>query len=168
MDERRKGGVLSRIQNLLLLGYAAKEDLRELDRYLRENYHGELVSLRHRWEELYLEALEAGRLSLGRAFKTALQTLDRLSELIHRADYGYAALLDRKGHIREEELKRVLEYDRELGRWLERLRDAVKVVAQVVKEGSWEEAPSAIDSVKVALEEMEEWWRGREALFRNL
>ena len=32
-------GVLSRIQNIVTLGYGTKEDLRELDRKLRTNYY---------------------------------------------------------------------------------------------------------------------------------
>ena len=55
-----KQGILSKIQNFFTLGYGTKEDLRELDRKLRDLYYVDLRDMRHVWEDLYLEALDAG------------------------------------------------------------------------------------------------------------
>ena len=54
-----KQGVLSRIQNVFTLGYGTKEDLRELDKKLRDLYYQDLRDLRHVWEDVYLAALNA-------------------------------------------------------------------------------------------------------------
>ena len=54
-----KQGILAKIQNVFGLGYATKEDLRELDKKLRDFYYADFKSLRHKWEELYLAALNA-------------------------------------------------------------------------------------------------------------
>jgi len=43
------------------LGYATREDLRELDKKLRDFYYADFRSLRHKWEEIYLAALNAGK-----------------------------------------------------------------------------------------------------------
>ena len=61
----------------------------------------------------------------GRKFKKIIQVLDRVMEKVRHADYGYAGLFDRKGHIREDELARVFDYDRDFGKNLEVLKEAV-------------------------------------------
>ncbi|MFB0569700.1 MAG: hypothetical protein ACETV0_08830, partial [Nitrososphaeria archaeon] len=43
-----------------------------------------------------------------------IQVIDRVAEKVNRADYGYAGLMDRKGHVRETELARVFNYDKTL------------------------------------------------------
>jgi len=108
-------GALSQIQNFFTLGYGTKEDLRELDKKLRDLYYMDLQRLRHVWEEVYLTVLDAGVKVPSRDLKKVIQVMDRVMEKVHRADYGYAGLLDRKGHIREEELARILNHDRALG-----------------------------------------------------
>ncbi|MCZ2809688.1 MAG: hypothetical protein O2V44_10075, partial [Candidatus Bathyarchaeota archaeon] len=95
-----KQGILSKIQNFFTLGYGTKEDLRELDRKLRDNYYVDLRDMRHVWEDLYLEAMDAG-VAQSRDYKKVIQVLDRVTEKVRHADYGYAGLMDRKGHIRE-------------------------------------------------------------------
>ena len=107
-----KQGILAKIQNVVGLGYATKEDLRELDKKLRDLYYADFKSLRHRWEELYLAALNAGKATDD--FKKVIQIMDRVGEKVNRADYGYAGLMDRKGHIRESEIARVFNYDKAL------------------------------------------------------
>jgi len=165
---KARQGLISKIQNVLLGGYAVKEDLRELDRMLRDSYYEDLREFRHRWERAYLEALESGQSALGRHFKSAIQTLDRVSEQIHRGDYGYAGLMDRKGHIRETELARVFDYDKELEGDVNRLGEAVEKVHSSVMEKAWDTVPTQIDSVRNALREVETRWTEREKRFRSL
>ena len=57
---KAKRGILSRIQDFFTLGYGTKEDLRELDKKLRDLYHLELQNIRHIWEEVYLKVLDLG------------------------------------------------------------------------------------------------------------
>ncbi len=104
---KQKQGIISKIQDIFTLGYSTKEDLRELDKKLRDSYYSDFKSLRHRWEEIYLEALNAKQPN-GDDYKKIIQITDRVAEKINRADYGYAGLMDRKGHIRENELTTVL------------------------------------------------------------
>ena len=115
----------------------------------------------------YLEALESGQSALGRHFKRVIQTIDRVSEQIHRGDYGYAGVFDRKGHIREDELARVFEFDRGFSEELKSLRDAVDAVHSSVLDGSWGEVRSNIDSTGDALLKIEKRWKGRESYFRS-
>jgi hypothetical protein len=138
-----KQGVLSEIQNFFTLGYGTKEDLRELDKKLRDLYYTDLRDLRHVWEDVYLGALDIGVAASKRDFKKVIQVLDRLMEMVRHADYGYAGLMDRKGHIREEELARVFNNDR------------TNVSADTSK-------------IKSLLLTFEDKWNEREKLFRPL
>ena len=56
---KQKQGIISKIQDIFTLGYSTKEDLRELDKKLRDNYYADFKSHAPRWEEIYFEALNA-------------------------------------------------------------------------------------------------------------
>src|SRR5512136_3041785 len=118
-------GILSKIQDIFTLGYSTKEDLRELDKKLRDSYYSHFKTMRHRWEEISLEALKAKQRNKDE-YKKVIQVMDRVGEKINRADYGYAGLMDRKGHIREDELAKVFNYDKALGNQVDDLQQAVE------------------------------------------
>src|SRR5512136_178595 len=118
-------GILSKIQDIFTLGYSTKEDLRELDKKLRDSYYSDFKGMRHRWEEIYLEALKAKERNKD-DYKKVIQVMDRVAEKINRADYGYAGLMDRKGHMREDELARVFDYDKALGDSVQGLERAIE------------------------------------------
>jgi RNAse (barnase) inhibitor barstar len=162
-----KQGILSKIQNFFTLGYGTKEDLRELDRKLRDLYYFDLRDMRHIWEDLYLEALDAG-VEQSRNYKKVIQVLDRVSEKVRHADYGYAGLLDRKGHIRENELARVFNFDREFGSDLDNLREAISKTQKEVESENWETVLEEVKKVKSLLLTFEDKWDKREKQFRPL
>ena len=164
---KARQGLISKMQNIFLGGYAVKEDLRELDKMLRDSYYEDFREFRSQWMRDYLEALESGQSSLGSHFKRVIQTIDRVSEQIHRGDYGYAGVFDRKGHIREDELARVFEFDRGFSEDMKGLREAVDDVHSNVLDGSWEETRSKIDTALGALLKIEKRWKGRESHFRS-
>lgn len=162
-----KQGILSKIQNFFTLGYGTKEDLRELDRKLRDNYYIDLRAMRHTWEDLYLEALDAG-VTDSRDFKKVIQVLDRITEKVRHADYGYAGLMDRKGHIREEELARIFNYDKEVGNNVDDLNVAVKKAQSETEAENWEAVDTEVKNVKKLLLAFEDKWTEREKQFRPL
>ena len=162
-----KQGILSKIQNFFTLGYGTKEDLRELDKKLRDNYYTTLRDLRHVWEDLYLEALDAGAGS-SRDYKKVIQVLDRVMEKVHHADYGYAGLMDRKGHIREDELARIFNLDKEVGTDVEALKAAIEKTQSEVEAENWEAVSAEVKNVKRLLLSFEDKWNEREGHFRPL
>ncbi len=162
-----KQGILSKIQNFFTLGYGTKEDLRELDRKLRDLYYFDLRDMRHVWEDLYLEALDAG-VAQSRNYKKVIQVLDRVTEKVRHADYGYAGLLDRKGHIRENELARIFNFDREFGSDLDDLREAISKTQKEVEAENWDTVPEEVKKVKSLLLAFEDKWDKREKQFRPL
>jgi hypothetical protein len=164
---KQKQGIISKIQDIFTLGYSTKEDLRELDKKLRDNYYQDFKSLRYRWEEIYLEALNAKQPN-GDDYKKIIQITDRVAEKINRADYGYAGLMDRKGHIRENELAKVFDYDKALGEGIQAIELSVESVYRDVEAEKWTETPAKIRALKNLLLDLEMKWDGREQEFRPL
>ena len=164
---KQKQGIISKIQDIFTLGYSTKEDLRELDKKLRDFYYADFKSLRHRWEEIYLEALNANQPN-GDDYKKVIQITDRVAEKINRADYGYAGLMDRKGHIREDELSKIFNYDKTLGDQVQDLQTSVEDIYGLVEAENWTETQPKVRTVKLMLLDIEEKWDGREKEFRPL
>jgi hypothetical protein len=162
-----KQGIISKIQDFFTLGYSTKEDLRELDKKLRDSYYSDFKAMRHRWEEISLEALKARQRNKDE-YKKVIQVMDRVGEKINRADYGYAGLMDRKGHIREGELAKVFNYDKALGNQVDELQQAVEDIYGLVEAENWTEAPPKVRTLKLMLLDVEEKWDGREKEFRPL
>jgi hypothetical protein len=159
-------GLLAKIQNVFGLGYATKEDVRELDKKLRDSYYADFRSLRHKWEELYLVAMNAGKATDD--FKKVIQVMDRVSEKVNRADYGYAGLMDRKGHIRENELARVFDYDKALNEDIKALIGAVDDLYNDSQAENWTDAPAKARNIKSLILGFESKWNEREEQFRPL
>ena len=164
---KQKQGIISKIQDIFTLGYSTKEDLRELDKKLRDNYCADFKSQRHRWEEIYLEALNAKQPN-GDDYKKVIQVMDRVAEKVNRADYGYAGLMDRKGHIRENELAKIFDYDKALSDYIQSLEQAVEDMYRNAEAEKWIEAPSKVRKIKDLLLDFESKWDGREKEFRPL
>ena len=164
---KEKQGIFSKIQNFFTLGYGTKEDLRELDRKLRDLYYVDLRDMRHVWEDLYLVAMDAG-VAKSRDYKQIIQVLDRVTEKVRHADYGYAGLWDRKGHVRENELASVFNFDRDLGKELDCLNEAVSKTKSDVEAESWEAVSGEVKNVKRLLLAFEDNWTKREKQFRPL
>jgi hypothetical protein len=164
---KKKQGILSKIQNFFTLGYGTKEDLRELDKKLRDTYYADLRDMRHGWEDLYLDVLDAGYAS-NRDYKKVIQVLDRVTEKVRHADYGYAGLMDRKGHIREEELARVFNYDRDVSSNINGLNAAVNKIQMEAEAENWDVIPEEVKNVKRLLLDFENKWDDRERQFRPL
>jgi len=161
-------GVFSQIQNFFTLGYGTKEDLRELDKKLRDLYYTDLRDMRHVWEDVYLAALDAGLTASSRDFKKVIQVLDRVMEKVRHADYGYAGLMDRKGHIREKELARVFNYDRALSNDVESMKEAVNQSYSEAEAENWGNIPAEVKKIKGLLLAFEDKWLEREKQFRPL
>ena len=161
-----KQGLLAKIQNVFGLGYATKEDLRELDKKLRDFYYADFKSLRHKWEELYLAALNAKTATDD--FKKVIQIMDRVGEKVNRADYGYAGLMDRKGHIRESELTRVFDYDKALNEDIQAIIGVIDELYNDSQAEKWADAPAKARNIKSLILGFESKWDGREKQFRPL
>jgi hypothetical protein len=77
-------------------------------------------------------------------------------------------LFDRKGHVREEELARVFNYDRTLSSDIEGLKDAVNKTYSEAEAENWTNVPAEVKKIKGLLLAFETKWREREREFRPL
>ena len=161
-------GLLDKIQNFFLRGFATKEDLRELDKKMRDTQYQTLSEMRHTWEEIYLNVLDANVKVSKRDLKRVLQKLDRVMAKIRRADYGYAGLWNRKGQINENELARVFNFDKTITEDIAIMETAVQKTNQVVEDENWTETREDIKHVKKLIYKLEDKWNERENLFRPL
>ena len=168
IDEvKSEQSLISKIQDVLLFGKGTREDLKEFDMQLREDYYKEISGLRQKLEEVYLELLDYKQPPLNRKFKTIIQTLDRIKAQVNRATYGYAPLFNRTGQIGSNELARVFNYDKEFGECLTRLRQSEDNVAKSVGEKDWKAVSDGVDNMKAVLIDTERRWKEREKFFRS-
>lgn len=165
---KERQGVFEKIQNIFTMGYGTKEDLRELDKKLRDFYYDDFRNLRHKWEEIYLSALNAGQKSSGDHFKKVIQVLDRIAEKVNRADYGYAGFFDRKGSIRENELARIFNYDKALEEDIRGMTKAVDELYSLSEADEWSDAKAKVKNIKSLILDFESKWNQREKEFRPL
>ncbi|MFQ6068473.1 MAG: hypothetical protein ACE5KD_02910 [Candidatus Bathyarchaeia archaeon] len=165
---KERQGVFEKIQNVITGGYGTKEDLRELDKKVRNYYYADFKALRHRWEEIYLAALNAGQNAAGDHFKKVIQLLDRVAEKVNRADYGYAGLWDRKGYIREKELARIFNYDKALDEDVKSIVNAVDELYSDSEAEKWDDVEAKVKNIKSLILDFESKWNGREREFRPL
>jgi len=165
---KARQGVFAKIQNVITGGYGTKEDLRELDRKLRDYYYADFKTLRHRWEEIYLAALNAEQKSAGDHFKKVIQVLDRVAEKVNRADYGYAGLWDRKGYIREKELARIFNYDKALNEDVKGIVNRVDELYADCEAEKWDSVEAKVKVIKSLIFDFESKWNEREKEFRPL
>ena len=156
-----RSGIIDDIENIVTAGYGKKEDLRALDKAIRDKYYSELMTLRHRWEKIYLTILESGQSAIGRECKTVIQVIDRLAETVHRADYGYAPLFDRGRKVQEQELDVLLEFDRGLAKNLTDLNQTMANAEDALKTSAWPSLNMVIDILDENLKTFEENWGKR-------
>ncbi len=158
----QRTGILDQIENLFTGGYGKKEDLRELDKALRDDYSVALRDLRHDIEKTYLAAIKSNQVTTSAIFKEATQTLDRVTYKINRADYGYAGLLNRTSKIRENALNRVLGYDRGLKASMDTLTSAVREAESVADMEAWPRLKESADQLRKTIRDLEAKWTARE------
>jgi single-stranded DNA-specific DHH superfamily exonuclease len=165
-EVKSEQSLLSKIQDILMFGKGTREDLKEFDMQLREDYHKELQDIRQRWETVYLEILDS-QPSLNRRFKTIIQTLDRIKEQVNRATYGYAPLFNRTGQIGSDELARVFNYDKQFGEYLNHLRVSEDNVISCVGSKDWVAVSVGLDNMKAVISDTERRWKEREKYFKS-
>jgi hypothetical protein len=165
---KNKQGILDRIQNFFTLGYVTKEDLRELDKKLRDLIYEDFRDIRHKWEDIYMEALNQNISTPSPKFKKIIQLLDRVMEKVRHADYGYAGLMDRKGHIREEELARVLNFDQTLSKNVENIKQIVTQTYNNMENENWSTISAEIKNIQGLLMDFEDKFQKREESFRPI
>jgi len=165
---KNKQGILAKIQDFFTLGYGTKEDLRELDKKLRDLMYEDFREIRRKWEDIYMEALNQNISIPSPKFKKIIQVTDRVMEKVRHADYGYAGLMDRKGHIREEELAGVFNFDQTLSKNVEDIKQIVTQTYNNMEDENWTTMPTDIKNIQGLLLDFEDKLQQREEKFRPI
>jgi ABC-type enterochelin transport system substrate-binding protein len=76
--------------------------------------------------------------------------------------------MDRKGHIRENELARIFNYDKQVGTEIDNLEAAVEKASKETDAENWEAVATEVNNVKSLLLAFEDKWNEREKQFRPL
>jgi hypothetical protein len=76
--------------------------------------------------------------------------------------------MDRKGHIRENELAKVFDYDKALGGHIQGIDVAVDELYRDVEAEKWQDVPVKAKNIKLLVLDFEAKWDGREREFRPL
>lgn len=93
-----------------LSGYRAKEDRRETDKRLREYVGTRLDGVKAKVDEVKLELTNRGGLAALGPIGQLHRRLQRLTETVRFASYGYSGLFDQM-KIREAELDKIYAHD---------------------------------------------------------
>jgi len=164
---KSRQSLMSKIQDIFTFGKGTREDLKEFDLQLREEYTKDMSDLRQRWEAIYLEILDNHQPTLNRKSKAIIQALDRIKTQVNRATYGYAPLFNRTGQIESTELARVFSYDKEFGEYINRLKESEENVAKSIESKDWNAVSNEVNNMKAVLDDTEKRWKEREKYFKS-
>lgn len=117
-------------------GYLDREQSRDADRLHREFLAKGTSTLKAKVQDVQEEMLRAGDMSQMSRLGDVGNRLDRLTERIRHASYGYSGLFA-QNEVNEAELSRVYEFDLSLVNQLQYAEEALKAVETAVnaKEG---------------------------------
>jgi DNA repair ATPase RecN len=140
-------------------GYKEKESRREADRLLRQHLVAQLDEERRRLTEIQRRMLDSGGLRMLDDVDRVLIKVQKLSDTIRTASYGYAGLFDAI-KVKEAQLDALYQFDNEMVEKVGAIREAVK--ALVAAQDANTDLRPAIDQVLAAAEEANRHWRERE------
>jgi hypothetical protein len=94
-------------------GYKAKEQRREADKIVREYVSARLQDARNMLQDVYVIVTEKRASEASQPIDRLMAILDRVSEKVHHASYGYAGFFDAI-KIDEDDLDRMIGFDNQL------------------------------------------------------
>lgn len=140
-------------------GYKEKETRREADRLLRQRLVMQLDEERRRLLDIQRRMLDSGGLRMLDDVDRALIKVQKLSDAIRTASYGYAGLFDAT-KIKEAHLDALYQFDNQMLEKVEAIKEAVSALAAAQDTNA--DLRPAIDQVIAAAEEAGIRWRERE------
>ncbi len=140
-------------------GYKEKETRREADRLLRQHLVAQLDEERRRLIDIQRRMLDSGGLRMLDEVDRALIKVQKLSDMIRTASYGYAGLFDAI-KVKEGQLDTLYQFDNQMLEKVDAIKEAVS--ALVAAQDANADLRPAIDRVVAAAEEANIRWRERE------
>jgi hypothetical protein len=143
--------------------YEDREALRTQDKVIRGRLAAELDLQIARVERLKGELTNEGHLSPLAALDRLTRRLQRLTDMIRFARYGYSGM-NATNPINEEKLAKLYEYDLSLAGTIEGLDDVISSLVQRSGDGCKDGAPAEVNQ---AVDRLEDQVNGRDAFFQS-
>jgi len=135
-------------------GYKLREQRREADRIVRNHIHYVLQNSRT-WLSYCYQSLVDGKVAeLIEPMNRLLARVDRVSEKVNHASYGYAGFFD-SVKIEEPDLDRMLAYDTQLMDLAHKFADAAESFRNDLQQNKLETALSSEQALESGLENLE-------------
>lgn len=144
-------------------GYREREIRRAADKIIRDYFVRKLQSVMEKVNKIKRELVEASYLEPLEGIDRISRRLERLTDSIRFADYGYTGFFDAI-KIKEEELDRVYEYDFSLTQDIDKIDSTVNLIISSLK-GEWSEKLKELNDV---LEELDGKFKERKNIFLGM
>ena len=160
-----RGSLLDLIENIVLFNYARKENLRELDKTLRESYCNDLRDFRSQFNIIYESILNKELSGFFEYMRDILILFDRLIGKIEHSFYGYTPIFERKKKINVNELRIILNHDKDLNSNVEEIKLIIERVYEESENEDFEKVKNQIEELRKKMMVLEKKWNERERLF---
>jgi hypothetical protein len=129
-------------------GYKEKEQRRETDKAYRKVLAQRLDDQKARLDNLQAELASSGQLSILDDLERSGKKLQRLSDRMRTASYGYAPLFDLV-KVKEAQLDALLTYDKSLFQDVERIKTVIDNMTTMsgLPEQEWQESIRALNTI---------------------
>jgi len=118
-------------------GYKAKEQRRQADKIVRDYVSARLQDARNMLQDVYAIVAENKASEASQPIDRLMAILDRVSEKVHHASYGYAGFFDAT-KIDEDDLDRMIGFDTQLVDGAKGLAQRVQAFKDEVQAGNFD------------------------------
>jgi hypothetical protein len=136
-------------------GYKEKELRRESDKLLRNHIYRRLMEAKRDLKEVFQRLSDHRVHEVLTDMDRFLMRFDRVSEKINHASYGYAGFFNIL-KVEEEKLDKMVAFDNELLRYVEKIVSETNVLKDEVMKEKFEKTREHLQSLNNSLEALEE------------
>jgi hypothetical protein len=148
------------------MGYKDREQRRNADKIQRTYMAEQLAREKSRLLDTATPLSRGGNLELVAEVDRLSKLLDKITDKIRYADYGYTGFFDSL-KINEAELDRVYEFDLELADLIGAISEATTALESAIEKKE-EGAPGKLKTVEAAIKKMEERFSEREKVLKGV
>lgn len=155
-------GLLEKIELIIpgFRGYKEKELRRESDKLVRNLIYLKLYEAGAQVKDAYRAIVNNGVSEAWDDTDHLIARLDRITQRINHAEYGYAGFFDAM-KVREPDLDRMMAYDDQLLQQADSVTQAIQALKDSVDNEKWQEARAKVVEATKAVDALELAYNGR-------
>ena len=135
-------------------GYKKREQRREADKIIRNFLHSKLQEARDNLQDVHAAVAKSEQSNDLERIDELLAVLDRVSERVNHASYGYSGFFDAI-KIEEPELDRMIDFDTQLVDGAKGLAERVKSIKTEVDAERFENLRESLGELRKAVEDFD-------------